>query len=312
MSTGTQLQIPDIPVGERAARLVVQFLTRFLPERQQYLFFRSLKMVQYKFKGLDIEALLTSWNSCSSEPPAESGGKISGGAFAITHDIDYSSCLEYVPSLLEMNRGLGITATYNLLTRGGYPLDQQMLKAIVDAGNEVGLHGLHHDRALGCRSLPYIREFIATSKKQLEEKTGKAVEGFRAPALSISNNVMQVLQETGFSYDSSLVNYRLSSRFTASLRPFVAAGSNVVEIPLTVQDSVFVNDFPLSAGQIRNLFERLVEMTLRSGTCLVCNFHPTIIRQDPERYKMIVGLLSGKCSRRCLLREIPLLFKLKL
>jgi peptidoglycan/xylan/chitin deacetylase (PgdA/CDA1 family) len=224
------------------------------------------------------------------------------GTFAITHDVDYIGCYEYLPRLIEVNAELGVSATYNFLTHARYRLADNVLFLILDKGNEIGLHGKHHDRALGFRSPRYIREFIALSKKELEKTTGR-IHGFRTPALAISTNIISVLEELGFKYDSSLTNCGLYSSFTQHCRPFKIGSSGLMEIPLTIQDSMFVNDIPATQAEVEQVFKHLIDLTLRCSATLVVNCHPIIIRSNPERYMRIAGLLKASSLRQSLMKD---------
>jgi len=301
------LQVPKMCNNERFSRLFAQLVASLLPDASQYSFLKQLKAFRFRIGGADFDTLMASWDNCLQKTSGADNPGAGGGMFAITHDVDYCTCFDYLPVLLDIDRSLGIKATYNFLTRGGYNLESGMLRSVLDAGNEIGLHGLTHDRALGCRSKQYIREFIGISRGELEKKTGE-VRGFRAPALAVTAEVVEVLEELGFLYDSSLTNTSLSSRFTPSLKPFVPSGSRITEIPLTVQDSVLFNDFSLAGEQIECLFGKMIRMVGQSSGCLVGNFHPTVIRNNRHHYEMIIQMLKAGLKQDYLMRDLPAMF----
>ena len=123
----------------------------------------------------------------------------------------------------------------------------------MDKGHEIGLHGKTHDRALGFRSKTYIREFVESAKRELERRIGR-IHGFRAPALAVSDDVIAILGDLGFKYDSSLTNCSLCGNFTSNCGPFKIGEAGLVEMPLTVQDSMFTNDIPSSVDPGRTTY----------------------------------------------------------
>ncbi|GLZ19014.1 polysaccharide deacetylase [Burkholderia plantarii] len=81
-----------------------------------------------------------------------------------------------------------------------YPDEQ---RRIVDAGHEIGVHGWIHELN---SKLEFVdeRDLLGRSMDTLEKITGKRPTGFRSPSGDFSKNTLQILQELGFSYDSSL------------------------------------------------------------------------------------------------------------
>ncbi len=80
-----------------------------------------------------------------------------------------------------------------------------LIKAIVDQGHELASHGYNHKRATEMTRTEFISD-VQQSKNILEELSGKAVIGYRAPSFSINDSntwVYDVLLELGFKYSSS-------------------------------------------------------------------------------------------------------------
>lgn len=79
-----------------------------------------------------------------------------------------------------------------------------LVRSIARAGHEVASHGYGHDHVY---SLPpsKFRSDVERSKWYLEDLTGKAVRGYRAPCFSITEWAIPILQDAGFDYDSSVV-----------------------------------------------------------------------------------------------------------
>ncbi|MBX0287205.1 polysaccharide deacetylase family protein [Haloarcula salinisoli] len=83
----------------------------------------------------------------------------------------------------------------------------EAIEALADAGFEIASH-THSHELLSDRSADERREELATSKERLESLTGQSVTGFRAPAFDITDDHFDLLAETGYEYDSSVVASR--------------------------------------------------------------------------------------------------------
>jgi len=81
------------------------------------------------------------------------------------------------------------------------------IQALADAGFEIASH-THSHRLLPDLDAETRREELATSKERLETLTGERVTGFRAPAFDITDDHFDLLAETGYRYDSSVVASR--------------------------------------------------------------------------------------------------------
>jgi polysaccharide deacetylase family protein (PEP-CTERM system associated) len=80
-----------------------------------------------------------------------------------------------------------------------------LIKAIVDQGHELASHGYSHQRALSMTPDEF-RADVLLSKNILEDLSGKAIKGYRAPSFSIKDEntwVYDILVELGFTYSSS-------------------------------------------------------------------------------------------------------------
>ena len=106
--------------------------------------------------------------------------------------------------LIDLFNHRGIKATFFTL---GWVAEHcpDVVKRIVDEGHELGSHGANH-RRLNTMEPEQVMHDIRVSKDKLEQVSGQAVMGYRAPSFSIdvSNEfVFQILVELGFQYSSS-------------------------------------------------------------------------------------------------------------
>ena len=115
-----------------------------------------------------------------------------------------------------------------------------LIKAIVDQGHELASHSYAHQRA-STQTQKEFREDLSKSKKILEDASGKAIIGYRAPSFSINDNntwVYDILIDLGFEYSSSTypVEHDLYGvpnwpRFKYT-RPEKVDGKSIIEIPV--------------------------------------------------------------------------------
>jgi polysaccharide deacetylase family protein (PEP-CTERM system associated) len=86
----------------------------------------------------------------------------------------------------------------------------ELIRTIARAGHEIASHGWDHARVTTLTPAQF-RDSIQRSKHLLEEITGVAVIGFRAPSFSIVRGrewALDILLEQGYRYDSSLFPVR--------------------------------------------------------------------------------------------------------
>jgi peptidoglycan/xylan/chitin deacetylase (PgdA/CDA1 family) len=81
------------------------------------------------------------------------------------------------------------------------------VRALADSGLEVASH-THTHQLLSDLDSDGRRAELSQSKDVLERVTGERVSGFRAPAFDITDDHFDLLAETGYTYDSSVVSSR--------------------------------------------------------------------------------------------------------
>ncbi len=85
-----------------------------------------------------------------------------------------------------------------------------LVREVSRRGHEIGLHGWHHV-PLTELDPEQMRDGIARGKALLEDLTGGAVNGFRAPMFSLvprSRWAVDIVTEAGFTYSSSVLPAR--------------------------------------------------------------------------------------------------------
>ena len=81
-----------------------------------------------------------------------------------------------------------------------------------DEGFEIASHGYSHQRPLTLSISDFKKEIIKT-KKNLEQITKKEVIGFRAPCFSLDRKRLDILFNSGYSYDSSKIDFKVHNLY---------------------------------------------------------------------------------------------------
>ena len=121
-------------------------------------------------------------------------------------NIDYVS--KPTLNLLKIFDYFDIKATFFIVSHLG-DTNPNLIKQIHDSGHEIACHSMYHSEAIDFRGEPLISKetFLRStkkSKKTLESICEKEVVGYRAPGAFISGWMIDILEELGFKYDSSV------------------------------------------------------------------------------------------------------------
>jgi peptidoglycan-N-acetylglucosamine deacetylase len=81
--------------------------------------------------------------------------------------------------------------------------NQGAIRAIANAGHEIGNHSFKHESWLHLYSEPEIEAEITQAEEILKQVTGQQPIGFRGPGYSCSATVLRVLARRGYQYDAS-------------------------------------------------------------------------------------------------------------
>lgn len=142
-----------------------------------------------------------------------------------------------VARILDLFDEAGVKATFFTL---GWVAERNRaaMQSIVNRGHELASHGYDHTRVFTLTRNQFSAD-IAKARAILEDASGKAVTGYRAPSFSIDARnpwAHQVLAEHGYAYSSSVApvvhdhyGWREAPRFAFDPVP----GSDLVEIPVT-------------------------------------------------------------------------------
>ena len=194
----------------------------------------------------------------------------------------------------------------------------ELIRRIVDAGHEIASHGWWH-RKVTSLTRDEFREDCHSSRAILEQVSGQAVRGFRAPSFSITPGLewaFDVLLETGYLYDSSLfpirrMNYgypktpplpHLIHRDKGDLLEFPLATTRVGSAQIPAAGGGYFRQFPYMIT--RRGFREYTQAKIPG----VFYIHPWEL--DPEQPRMQVSWLTQVRHYRNLHRTVPRLERL--
>lgn len=154
---------------------------------------------------------------------------------SLTHRVERNT-----DAVLALFADAGVSATFFTLgwVAERYPA---LMRRIVAAGHELASHGYDHARVFSLSSDAF-REDLRRSRALLEDASGQAVMGYRAPSFSIDRRTPwahAILAEEGYLYSSSVAPIRHdhygwpeSPRF--GWKP--VAGASLLELPVTTAE----------------------------------------------------------------------------
>ena len=82
--------------------------------------------------------------------------------------------------------------------------NQLRLRQMAEAGHEIGNHSLSHRYDLTRLSRAEMHSELSRGQEVIERATGVRPTGFRAPGYTVTDQLLEVVAEVGFGYDSSV------------------------------------------------------------------------------------------------------------
>ena len=188
----------------------------------------------------------------------------------------------------------GVRGTFFVLTWNA-ERHPEIVRRIAAAGHEIASHGYAH-RLIYEQTPETFRDDITRAKATLEDITGTAVLGYRAPSASVTPRslwALDVLLDVGLRYDSSIFPIRdtLYGLPDADRFPHVIRrrdGRELLEFPLATT-RLFGRNVPLAGGGWLRVFPyRYTRWAMRrvnrEGHPAVAFVHPWEV--DPEQPRM--------------------------
>lgn len=185
--------------------------------------------------------------------------------------------------ILDLLASQGVRATFFILglVAEAHP---KLVREIAAQGHEIGSHGWSH-QLIYRQSRDAFAQETRRSKAVLEDALGQPIAGYRAAEFSITNAsrwALDVLAETGFTYDSSIFPIA-GSRYGipgSPLEPHTVRTSagDLIEVPLTAVERGG-RRWPVGGGGYFRLLpyavtRAAIEQTNAAGRAANLYFHP--------------------------------------
>ncbi len=109
-----------------------------------------------------------------------------------------------VPRVLSLLGERGLTITFFVVGQdAALERNRAALRAVAEAGHEIGNHSFKHEPWLHLYTEAEIEEELAAAEGAIAAATGRRPAGFRGPGFSFSPAVLRVLARRGYEYDAS-------------------------------------------------------------------------------------------------------------
>ena len=200
-----------------------------------------------------------------------------------------------VEKILQLFDDEGVKGTFFTL---GWVCEKfpEVVRRIADAGHEVASHGHEHFR-VGTMTPEQLHSDVEMTRKRLEDVSGTAVRGYRAPSFSIGHETLwahDVLAAAGYDYSSSVypVKHDHYGMPDAPRFPFRSTPGGILEVPMSTLPR-FGRNFPCSGGgYFRLLPYRFSQWAIRKVNTeeqmpAVFYFHPWELDPEQPRIKGI-------------------------
>jgi len=112
--------------------------------------------------------------------------------------------LEGIPRLLDLFDRFGVRATFFVCGRD-LPAQTHVVVEMARRGHEIANHSTGHRNGFARLSSAEKRADIAATGELIAQATGRQPVGFKSPGFSFSPDLLAVLADLGYLYDSSLL-----------------------------------------------------------------------------------------------------------
>lgn len=282
-------QMPVWPRRQVIMRLIGGSVLRVLPTHWRYILTGILKWARNPTKRLSVTYPL---EYAEAKTVVEAIGKSpiypwwdKAAAVCVTHDVDNDIGAAFVAEMVDIDNSHGFISTFNFLTHDNYRLEPETIKNLIAKGFEVGLHGYTHDQGFAFRGRKTIRYRLDQSVKKLGINQNL---GFRAPALSSSDKLFEILGENGITYDSS---FQLTASHYSSVRlpyPVFLKKYRLWEIPMTLQDDLYLRDASTGDEEMLLSIQKVLNEIIALRGVFVINLHPHLMCKRIELYRRIL------------------------
>lgn len=203
-----------------------------------------------------------------------------------------------ISTILDFLDDMNTKATFFFLGRIARDVPATV-RQTAERGHEIACHSFRHIRVFGLTRKEF-KEGLTESKKYLEDISGTAVRGFRAPDFSITSAnlwALDTLKELGFDYDSSICPTGIHDVYgIEDANPFIHKMKNgLIEFPISVY-TVLQKKIPFGGGG----YFRLYPLALTKYMIMKINEkgHPCMFYMHPYELGNIIPRVEGITNYR--------------
>lgn len=88
----------------------------------------------------------------------------------------------------------------------------RLVREVHDRGHEVASHGMDHHLPATQKPETFLSELMQ-SRALLADLTGSPVYGYRAPSFAVNDDILALIRQAGFLYDSSYNSFSMHGRY---------------------------------------------------------------------------------------------------
>ncbi len=190
--------------------------------------------------------------------------------FYLSADVDNKIGYEWLQDYISIVQKNKIALSILFVTHYDYKPDRDALAKLASESLEIGLHCYDHDIGLAYRSKNTIKRKLSQALERLPDN----IVSYRSAALSLSENLLQVIAELGIALDSSASSHCIFYNSVGTTHPYPYGSPNVTELPLVLQDDHFFRDAAMSEKEAIEAFRKFSTWLHLCGSNLTINFHP--------------------------------------
>ncbi len=239
-------------------------------------------------------------------------------ALCLSHDVDARESFRNSLDFARLEASLGVRSTFYVTTKyfkdatdiGYYtPESVAWIRQVKEMGFEVGSHSVSHSKAFGTFPVgspqvdqqtyqtdhPTIFGEVKVSKQLLDRDLHQQTVLFRAGELTFPNDLLRVLEESGYLFDSSVSAQNVLTNFPFMgfrRRSVDSEHSKIVQVPVTLDDSQGFLTSQTQEKMLRTWID-VIRANAENGalTCLL--IHPTDVTYKVETERRLIEAIRG-------------------
>lgn len=197
-----------------------------------------------------------------------------------------------VPRILDFLKQYDLKITFFILGQdAALQKNQTALRAIADAGHEIGNHSFHPDSQFHFYSVEEIEQDVVLAGNIIQLVTGVRPTGFRGSGLSNSSALLQVLQRQGYDYDASTFpTGPMEPMETPSLVKIPATALPIFKIPIHFSYVLYLSSLSSVLGLVYFRFALLLCRLTQTQPSLLLNPLDFLSSEDVPQLAFMPGM----------------------